>query len=179
MNEIKLSHEGRRIYILGNTYPIKESIKSAGGNWDGDRKAWWVGSSKKEAIEKAVANMSASHAEDESEELKSGRVHVKGKVEYKGRKYYLMAESRDGSCFKVCPLDGAFSFWAKTDAGAKIIKRFQESRSLLSIRRFIEDGKRLEKKSAHGDAGWRNNGCAECRRLQDWCPRCAFDEFDN
>jgi len=29
------------------------------------------------------------------------------------------------------------------------------------------------------DDGWRRNGCSECRRLGDWCPRCAFDEFDN
>ena len=29
------------------------------------------------------------------------------------------------------------------------------------------------------EAGWRDSGCSECRRLQNWCPRCAFDEFDN
>jgi hypothetical protein len=30
-----------------------------------------------------------------------------------------------------------------------------------------------------GGESWRGNGCSECRRLGDWCPRCHFDEFDN
>lgn len=36
-----LEQDGSRWYILGNTYPIKDSIKSSGGRFDGARKAWY------------------------------------------------------------------------------------------------------------------------------------------
>lgn len=53
----RVSYEqvGARVYILGDTFTIRESIKSAGGHWDADRKAWWVGATKRTAIEQAVS----------------------------------------------------------------------------------------------------------------------------
>lgn len=38
---------GQRVYFCGNTFAIKDKIKSIGGHWDGERKQWWVGSAKK------------------------------------------------------------------------------------------------------------------------------------
>lgn len=28
--------------IVGDTYPLREQLKSLGGQWDPDRKGWWV-----------------------------------------------------------------------------------------------------------------------------------------
>jgi hypothetical protein len=42
MTGITISKEGRRFYLVGNTYAIKDGLRSAGAHWDGDRKAWWT-----------------------------------------------------------------------------------------------------------------------------------------
>lgn len=55
-NDITISSEGRRHYIVGNTYPIKSAIKSAGCKWDRDRGAWWTG--KREVAESLIASVS-------------------------------------------------------------------------------------------------------------------------
>jgi len=41
---ITIEKEGRRYYFSGNTYPIKDDIRSLGGKWDRDRRQWWVSS---------------------------------------------------------------------------------------------------------------------------------------
>ena len=35
-----------RVYLRGDTYAVKDKIKSIGGHWDADQKAWWVARSK-------------------------------------------------------------------------------------------------------------------------------------
>jgi len=45
---ITIERQGQRVYLVGDTYAIKDRIKSVGGHWDSDRRAWWVGA-KKEA----------------------------------------------------------------------------------------------------------------------------------
>lgn len=34
---------GRRTYLHGDTFSAKDAIKDAGGHWDADRRAWWLG----------------------------------------------------------------------------------------------------------------------------------------
>ena len=55
---------GVRVYVLGQTFAMKDAIKSAGGHWDADRKAWWVGAAKRAELEAAIA--SAKPAEQSS-----------------------------------------------------------------------------------------------------------------
>lgn len=38
---------GRRTYMRGNTYPIKDALRNAGAHWDPEQKAWWIGSDAK------------------------------------------------------------------------------------------------------------------------------------
>jgi hypothetical protein len=54
---ITLQREGSRVYVAGNTYPVKDAIKAAGGHWDGDRKQWWVGAAKQPDLEKSLATV--------------------------------------------------------------------------------------------------------------------------
>lgn len=42
--KVTLKKEGRRWYFEGNSYPIKDEIKSVKGKWDRDRKQWWISS---------------------------------------------------------------------------------------------------------------------------------------
>jgi len=114
---IQIQEEGARLYIAGNSFPIKDSIKAAGGHWDADRKQWWVGKVKKETIEKAIEKASA--APEVGPESK-----VKGKVEYKGKKYYVLATAKDGQSYKVCTLDASLVFWCKVENGAKLVKTY-------------------------------------------------------
>lgn len=31
----------KKIYLTGNTYPLREEIRAAGGRWDKDKRQWW------------------------------------------------------------------------------------------------------------------------------------------
>lgn len=47
---------GRRTYIRGATYPIRDTLRNAGAHWDADEKAWWIGDdAKAQAIATAHA----------------------------------------------------------------------------------------------------------------------------
>lgn len=47
---ITLERVGRRTYLRGETFPVKDSIKDAGGHWDADARAWWLGDNAKAEI---------------------------------------------------------------------------------------------------------------------------------
>ncbi|OFW37672.1 MAG: hypothetical protein A3J29_06265 [Acidobacteria bacterium RIFCSPLOWO2_12_FULL_67_14b] len=46
---------GARVYVLGQTFALRDAIKSAGGHWDAERKAWWIGATKRAELEAAIA----------------------------------------------------------------------------------------------------------------------------
>lgn len=53
---ITTSRIGRRTYIRGATYPIRDTLRNAGAHWDADEKAWWIGDdAKAQAIATAHA----------------------------------------------------------------------------------------------------------------------------
>lgn len=54
---IVIESEGRRHYLVGNTYPIKGAIKAAGCSWDPNRGAWWTG--KREVAEQLLAGLAS------------------------------------------------------------------------------------------------------------------------
>jgi hypothetical protein len=43
------------VAITGNTYPVKDAIKSLGGRWNPDAKSWMVPDAKADAARKLVA----------------------------------------------------------------------------------------------------------------------------
>ena len=48
---VQLKDVGRRTYILGHTYPIRDALRAAGAKWDSDARAWWIGTTKRKEIE--------------------------------------------------------------------------------------------------------------------------------
>ena len=41
---ITVERVGRRSYFRGDTLSVRNLLRSGGAHWDGDRKAWWIGS---------------------------------------------------------------------------------------------------------------------------------------
>src|SRR5690606_13952379 len=54
---VTIEKQGRRYYLVGNTYPVKDALKNAGAHWDRDRGAWWT--SKADVAERFAAQATA------------------------------------------------------------------------------------------------------------------------
>jgi len=54
---IEVKKEGRRYYLLGNTFPYKDDLRGFGANWDPQRRAWWISSMKWKKYEKDVTSL--------------------------------------------------------------------------------------------------------------------------
>jgi hypothetical protein len=137
---------GQRVYLNGNTYPIKDKIKSLGGHWDGDRKAWWVGSTKAGAVEQLVNGVASSQSNDSRQVGSDSKVVAKAK--YKGRTYYVlwMGRCKNGQeKAHLTVLDAKIDFWADLSQ-CEIVKHYHpreyrgrtEYTTLGSIARFLE-----------------------------------------
>lgn len=117
-NSIATEKVGARIYVTGNTYAVRDQLKSAGCHWDGDRKQWWIGAAKATAISSIVDGIAAAPAPQEN--LSERRVFAQ--VEYKGRKYYVIGENNDRCRLTV--LDGSIDFWTDM-AACNLVKTYQ------------------------------------------------------
>lgn len=177
---------GTRIYLTGNTFAVKDKIKSIGGHWDGDRKAWWVGSAKaneaQQLIESLAGNATTAPAGERTAQDPS-EIRLTGKGEYKGRTYYLGSRTRDGlkvRCLTLPGADGKFlDFWAAVSE-VRVVKTYQSREvwdgrrysnrtvtkytTLGSIADFVKESRRDEAqiKAGHIPAGY-------CVDLEDGC----------
>lgn len=188
---VTIEKQGRRFYIKGNTYAIKDRLKSAGCKWDADSKCWYTG--KKEIADKLAgtelpAAKSGGFTKPTTDDLSNRRCD--GKVEYKGRTYYVVGRSQAKAKLWLTVLDCSIEFWA-AEAECKWVKRYEarEERgnygrvtgrmvyqSVGKIRDFIERSKRDEAtvKSGGTPDGW-------CVDLEDGClkPRNECDMPSN
>lgn len=174
---ITLQREKTRIYLVGNTYPVKAEIKALGGHWDGDRKAWWVGTAKASEAEALVAQLAGNGSATATAATPkvSDDSKLVGKAKYQGRTYYVLWMGRCSSGAEkahLTVLDGSIDFWADLSA-CEILKTYQprevrngfygrgthtEYTTLGSIRRFIEQQREGERTG---------NICAECGKAGD------------
>lgn len=166
MSQVTIQKEASRVYFVGNTYPVKDQIKRMGGHWDGDRKAWWVGSAKLAEATTLAASLSGGNGSTATAERPkvSDDSKLVGKANYKGRSYFVLWMGRCQSGAEkahLTVLDGSIDFWADL-AACEITKRYSpreyrgrtEYATLGSIRRFVASQKSHE---ANGD-----QQCAEC-----------------
>ena len=128
---ITLQTEGRRTYLCGNTYSIRDKIRAIGAHWDADRKAWWT--SKRDAAEALVAKLpTAEPPAQASQSIEAQRDGlesvVAGRATYQGRTYYVAGRvvrgrthwddtvqaitTRDGQKVLLYFRDGSRQFWA-------------------------------------------------------------------
>lgn len=180
---IQLDQTGRRIYLRGNTYPIKDQIKSLGGHWDPDSRAWWVGTGKREAVETlaaAGANGNGNgNGNGDSVDL-DARV-IKGRAKYNGKTYYVLwaGTKRDGSPgAKLAFRDGSKTFWAKDGVQVQVLKTYQDPKSINSLRDYAD---RMKRESDGGECECSCHGgqycdCpAWCSFHHDGCDRCGCE----
>lgn len=187
---------GSRIYITGNTFAIKAQLKSAGCHWDGDRKQWWIGVAKLAAIESLIGGLNGKDVTPNKQDL-SDRP-CSGKVEYKGRTYFVIGRSEKTSKLWLTVLDCSIDFWAAEDQ-CRWVKTYSprefrgrtEQQTVGKLRRFIEESKQAIAGGYSGAAEMRAENSGRCRgcggqlvdadhhrAMNGFCGSCAFDEFD-
>lgn len=146
---IELKPEGRRIYLEGNTYPVRDAIRDLGATWDGDSKRWWVGAAKREAAAALVAKLnttSPSRGTATDGEKLDPEAPIAGRATYRGKDYLLVAQgtSPDGRPYaKLAYRDGSRVFWAASAAEVSVTKRYRTGRdahpvTLRSLQAFAE-----------------------------------------
>lgn len=154
---ITLSTEGRRTYITGNTYPIRDRIRAIGAHWDAERKAWWT--AKRDEAEKLIAKLgqppqAESKATQPQREAPGERATVAGRAEYKGKTYYIAGRvergrtsyddrvqavtSRDGATILLYSRDGSLQFWADRSA-VRVQKTYDRPQSIRGLKKFAEE----------------------------------------
>lgn len=199
-SSLGLQQEGRRLYVTGPTYPIREQLRDAGCHWDGDRKQWWIGTTQRSAIEALVASAPAASppaASPRTERQAPGlEATVAGRVEYKGRTYYLAGravrgrthwddgvapiETRDGAKVLLYSRDGQLQFWAAR-ALVTVQRTYRRAQSIQALREYAEEarrvtgGARLEDGYYIRDGEVLASGCGECARLGRMCRSCQHD----
>lgn len=126
---ITVEEVAQRIYLLGDTYPVKDRIKQLGGHWDGERKAWWVGKVKQADVASLVTEL-ASKPQTPAARMKESpdTIRLTGKGKYKGRTYYAGAVTKDGMKVRLLTLPDAngdyLDFWADCSQ-VEEVKRYQ------------------------------------------------------
>jgi hypothetical protein len=130
MKEVKteLKQVGQRIYLIGNTYPVRNLIRESGGKWDPVEKLWYVGLQVRERAEQIAAMIDAQPVtQQEHPEFDRKRTPIKGRAKYKGKGGYLVlweGMTRRGSeAVKLAFRDGSKTFWADA-AQVTITKRY-------------------------------------------------------
>ena len=170
---------GARIYVTGNTFAIKQQLKDAGCHWDGERKQWWIGAAKAAAISQLVA---ATDGKEVAEDLSRCRVY--GKVQYKGRTYYVIAQGQER--LRLTVLDGSISFWAAAGE-CEWVKRYEprtrfagyrrgqvtEYQTLGDLQHFVKAQKNPDTRRGEctecGSWGPSGEACSECGGEGHYC----------
>ncbi len=157
---ITIEKTGRRYYLIGNTFAIKNQLRDAGCKWDAERRAWWT-SNAEIAAQFSGEVKPKEKSEDELRDERAKRPCT-GKADYKGRSYYIIGHSRDGQKFCLTTLDCSIEFWAEREA-CNVTKTYhartegrgrwerEVHQTVGGIRRFIEQSKREEKQLAKGE----------------------------
>jgi len=176
---LTIEKTGRRYYIVGNTYAIKDQLRDAGCKWDGERKAWWT--SKRDIADKFSG--------DVAEPVKTQALDtmVSGRATYQGKTYYVVwsGYTRSGEyAVKLCFRDGTKEFWAKDTSAVAVTATYRERRTIRSLREYAEQAKRHDPdgigRSLPDGYYMRNgevlaSGCGECSRLGHMCRQCQHD----
>lgn len=185
---ITVEQAGRRYYLRGDTYAIRDSLRAAGATWDADAKAWWTG--KRETAEALIARFSSSNNGGNDNDNGGTRPNnvprdgmdttVSGRAEYKGRTYYIAGSvsrpdgrwgradvrhvtTRDGQRMLLIFRDATSQFWASVDA-IEIVKEYETPQTVQSLRDFAAQAE--ANRAAGRPANAHEDDC-ECRRCME------------
>lgn len=181
-SQLTIQKVDRRLYVVGNSYPVKDQLKKIGCHWDSDRKQWWIGSGKETELQDIVNAVSAAPSQQPAAPAKedlSARECL-GKVEYKGRTYYVIGQSEKTGKLWLTVLDCSIDFWA-VESLCKWIKRYEareehgsygrgteryRRQTLGAIQRFLRDQKNPDTArgvcTECGSWGPKGQPCSDC-----------------
>jgi hypothetical protein len=171
---ITVSREGRRSYILGNTFAFKSAIKDAGAHWDGDRRAWWIGKhDEADALVARLTNPAVAEkvkADQDAERLERDRENILGTAKKDGKSYYFVGEgtSAKGDWVRLLFRDGSKTFFAER-ASVQIEKRYRSAMSLRKLQEYATERKTTP--SSASNAGPPSKYCTsprECISAMQW-----------
>lgn len=185
---INIQTEGRRHYITGHTYAVRDQIRALGAHWDAARKAWWT--AKAEQAQSLVSALNTQQAAAAQQERAAGIAltdrAIRGRAKYKGREYYLLASgiSKTGKPYaKLASKDGTLVFWAKEGEPVHVVKSYDDATSIQALRDFAA------RRKAEGDSGLSYSGAGprtgcSCGSRENYsqptdCASCQFDQDDN
>lgn len=119
---VSIEKQGRRYYLVGNTYPVKDALRSAGAHWDRDRGAWWT--SKSDVAERFAA-AAAAKAEARAQVANETKIAIEGNT------YPVRDQLRDlGGSW-----DGARKVWMVPESQAARARELVASAPKRSFRR--------------------------------------------
>ena len=196
---ISIDQQGRRFYLRGNTYPLKDQLRGAGCKWDPDTKCWYTG--KRELAEQCaqgiiptpVASSDPSTASLESMQnaddwtsaaaatttAPGDDAIVAGRATYKGQTYYIAGRVDRGPTHyddhvqAVTTRDGAKTLLYSRDGKLK----FWAVRELVSVTKSydrpqtIGKMRRFAEKAKEARAQGYADGIAEGQRYE--CSECG------
>jgi len=181
---ITVETQGRRHYLVGDTYQVKDRLRAAGAKWDADRRAWWTG--KREIAAEIAAEVgqsgggpSPAKAEGRANESISDDSVVTGKALYKGKQYLLLweGETKRGRAAKLAFLDGSSVFWADA-GGVQVLKRYQARQDRYGRAEKMTFGRLqllreryAEAKAQGNEDGIRDGQRYECEECGEWVTR--------
>ena len=113
---ITLHKEGRRFYIQGLPYDLRQLAKNEGCKWDPARRMWWSGREEvaRSVMERAIARLSEKR--ERGDTVDPSEKAIFGIAYYKGRKYPVLwhGTTRSGEYrAKLAFWDGSKVFWTK------------------------------------------------------------------
>lgn len=199
MMSIQIQTEGRRHYITGNTYPVRDQIRSIGAHWDVVRKAWWTG--KREDAEQLVAQLNQQKPATAPAPSNGGRKTprdgmdsvVAGRATYKGKTYYLagrtvrgrthwddgvdVVQTKDGAKVLLYFRDGSSQFWADRSQ-VQIVKSYDRPQSIAGLKRYAEEAKQARENGEDKCWACRKHctcGRGFCHHHHDGCDVCGAE----
>jgi len=178
---ITIDPQGRRFYLRGNTYPIKDRLRAAGCKWDADAKCWYTG--KRELAEQLAdqpqeSAPQAAPSGQPDREAPGDDAIVAARATYKGQSYYVAGRvdrgrthwddrvspvtTRDGAKALLYSRDGKLQFWAARDL-VSVTKSYDKPQTISKLRRFAEKAKEARAQGHEdGIADGQRYECEEC-----------------
>lgn len=185
--QITIDQQGRRFYLRGNTYPIKDQLRAAGCKWDADAKSWYT--SKRELAEQLAGQSQAPGPQDapsgqSDREAPGEDAIVAARATYKGKTYYVAGRvdrgrthwddrvsavtTRDGAKVLLYSRDGKLQFWAASEL-VSITKSYDKPQTIDKLRRFAEKAK--EARAQGNEDGIANGQRYECEECGEYVTR--------
>jgi len=195
---------GGRVYLVGETYPHRETLRAGGARWDPERRAWWVSDRARAealaqqcgtggagatgaAVDTGGAGAGGAAVDDPTGTTVAARgryrdrpCYVVGRV-VRGRTHWddrvAPVRSRDGASVLCCSPDGTRRWWA-TASEVVIARQYERPTTISALRRYAARQREAERdgRCACSCHGGPQCTCPRfCTLHHDGCDRCGCE----